>query len=670
MNQRVVVDIDPKNGGIESIIRLEKKVGPIVSPWTFVSGSGGGHRHLLDPGERLHGKLADYPGIDFKCNGYVILPTSTHASGGKYRVAEGSDLNQPVAPMPEALLALLRKPENGATIAVSGDWAGGADPELLRAATLTANFAPATGVRDEFYAALAGGLGRTINDDEHIVHFIHETALAADDEEERATRKRSDFAGRTLEKLRNGDEVVTGFPTAIELGKEGFADIIDTITKLLREPAATAIDLAGEMSGNDLIFPASAIIGLGRQFTDLYSAHFEAPRVFWYFAFLTFLGAMISKRVALASGNNEPPRLYASLLGTSGWTRKSSAMDETEDFFARVDRLYHGQQTPEEAAQSGALLILHGSGSAEAIAKRVQRDQKRPILMKFDELKSLIDKGRQDGSQLMPLLTNTWGKGRWSNETLTYSVELTDAAISLLSACTLKTFESAFRGGEADIGFLNRLWLVPGQRDKIIAVPEVVDPAAMTALVAAVEGTLRTILAGDRIMQAVFAPDARGFWTAWYTDFQRRAAANSEAAARIDSYGLRLCILVAVCEQTFVAGPSGPQLVITRTAVQAVIEMLEWQLKVRLLYYPTIADNQTAAMEQKIRKVLVRAPGQWVRRKDVYNLVNGTRVGIATFDKALDGLQRNGEIEPKVETHKFSKNQIRWYRILDPGPEE
>jgi hypothetical protein len=99
------------------------------------------------------------------------------------------------------------------------------------------------------------------------------------------------------------------------------------------------------------------------------------------------------------------------------------------------------------------------------------------------------------------------------------------------------------------------------------------------------------------------------------------------------------------------------------STVRAVIEMLEWQLLVRERYYPTVADNQVAAMEQRIRRVLARAPGQWFKRKDVYNLANGARVGSGVFDKAVDGLIRNNEVELQSEQHKYSKNAIRYYRL-------
>jgi hypothetical protein len=44
-------------------------------------------------------------------------------------------------------------------------------------------------------------------------------------------------------------------------------------------------------------------------------------------------------------------------------------MDETENFFAKVEQAYF--PTSGDAPASGVLTVLHGSGSAEAIAKRV-----------------------------------------------------------------------------------------------------------------------------------------------------------------------------------------------------------------------------------------------------------------------------------------------------------
>jgi hypothetical protein len=276
------------------------------------------------------------------------------------------------------------------------------------------------------------------------------------------------------------------------------------------------------------------------------------------------------------------------------------------------------------------------------------------MLMKFDELKSLIDKGRQDGSQLMPLLTNTFEKGRWSNDTLTYGVDLKDAAISILSACTMKTFESAFRGAEADIGFLNRLWLVPAQLDKVIAIPTQLPDERRTQLLLRLGAVIQPLLTSDQKVLVSFTREARLLWTTWYTDFRRRANA-SETGARVDTYGLRLCVLLAVCD-----GSTR----ITPRVVEAVIDMLEWQLVVRAQYFPTIADNATAALEQKIRKVLARAPGQWFKRKDVYHLINGSRVGTNSFDRALEGLTRNSDIEKRTTPRDGNSKPTEFYRAV------
>lgn len=109
----LVIDVDARNGGVESFERLRfdhplvEKSGLIVN-----TGSGGGSRHFyfsLPDGLALMQHHPDYPGIDFKGNGFVVGPGSLHASGNRYEVAYGSP--EDIEPAPDSLIEILRKPE-------------------------------------------------------------------------------------------------------------------------------------------------------------------------------------------------------------------------------------------------------------------------------------------------------------------------------------------------------------------------------------------------------------------------------------------------------------------------------------------------------------------------------------------------------------------------------
>jgi hypothetical protein len=535
---------------------------------------------------------------------------------------------------------------------------------LQRAAAIIAPFWPGDGVRHTFALALGGWLARNGLDAAAAADFAHAAATQAGDEDEASTSDRSRAAGDAAAAVFN-DEHAYGYPKLVELAPD-LAHVSSGVLTLLgvREaPVSTiATRTAAVDDRSDDAFPESAIIGLGREFTDLYSEYFESPRVFWFFSFLTNLGAWLSKKVALAGGLHAPPRLYTALIGTSGQTRKSTALDQTEDFFERVRAMYYPPRA--DAKEPGIPRILHGSGSAEAIAKDIDKDEHRhcPVLMKFDELKSLIAKGRQDGSQLMPLLTNAFEKGRWSNTTLTYSTKLTDPAISLLSACTSRTFDTAFGGAEADIGFLNRLWLVPGHRDADIALPEALPADRLNALVVKVGQIVRQCIAREGVTLASFTPDAKARWTEWYVSNKRRRAELDEhdTATRLDTYGLRLCILNAACLEVFVSD----QLIVTLPAVEAALQMLEWQRGIRRRYYPIVADNRVAALALKVLRVLERQPGAWFSRREVYRAIHGSRDGAAMFDKAINGLVQNFEVEPETQTGSDGHKVIaRRYRL-------
>ena len=84
-----VLDIDAKNGGIESLAQIEAVHGQLPRTLEVLTGSGGGSRHLyfrypigLQIGNSA-GRIA--PGIDVRGDGgYVVAPPSRHISGNRY----------------------------------------------------------------------------------------------------------------------------------------------------------------------------------------------------------------------------------------------------------------------------------------------------------------------------------------------------------------------------------------------------------------------------------------------------------------------------------------------------------------------------------------------------------------------------------------------------------
>lgn len=125
----LVIDVDARNGGVESFEKLCNAIPEIRGADFIVStGSGGGSRHVyyaLEESIPLLSHHADYPGIDFKSSGFVVGPGSHHHSGGVYQALSGSPYD--IGPPPSALLDMLRKPErhrteyNGSTLDVSQD---------------------------------------------------------------------------------------------------------------------------------------------------------------------------------------------------------------------------------------------------------------------------------------------------------------------------------------------------------------------------------------------------------------------------------------------------------------------------------------------------------------------------------------------------------------------
>lgn len=115
-NKLLVVDVDARNGGIESYKKLCADLGEDIkesSGFVVKTGSGNGSEHIYflapSPPMALVTTLKQYPGIDFKSSGFVVGCGSLHVSGDRYVAAKGSPSE--LTPPPVKLLGLLKKQE-------------------------------------------------------------------------------------------------------------------------------------------------------------------------------------------------------------------------------------------------------------------------------------------------------------------------------------------------------------------------------------------------------------------------------------------------------------------------------------------------------------------------------------------------------------------------------
>ncbi len=377
------------------------------------------------------------------------------------------------------------------------------------------------------------------------------------------------------------------------------------------EPSAAA-----PAEAEPLHVPAAGMIGLARDFARVYASHLEAPASFFYFAYLTYLGALLSRKIILKSSLDVEPRLYAVLVGESSDTRKTTALRKTNHFFRSL--------TDWEPA------VLLGVGSAEGLARALKDSPE--LLLQFDELKSFVSKAQADASVLLPMVGSLFELNEYDNRTKEGSISVRKVSLSLLAACTQDTYATMFDRRFHAIGFLNRLWLVADRTTAKIAVPDPIRAQDLDGLQKSTMELLKDIQRRYRenTYQRVefgLTKRAHAVFEAWYL-----ARQGTIFEKRLETYGHRLMLLLAAM--------TGKGEVDEQIAT-AVVELLKYQLEARRECDPVDAENTVAILEERIRRALARGAmtGRTLRYRLHYD-----RVGLWLWNTAIENLRKASEL--------------------------
>ena len=264
-----------------------------------------------------------------------------------------------------------------------------------------------------------------------------------------------------------------------------------------------------------------------------------------------------------------------------------------------------------------------GVNSAEGLQKILKKNQ-HGLLLSLDEFKQFVSKCKIDSSVLLPCVNTLFESNHYESRTKSTEIKLEDAHLSLLTASTVQTYEGTWHPSFTDIGFNNRLFIVPGTAKRKHSFPAKVSVTKKAILSEELDKILKHV---GGYMELNITKLARDIYHDWYMSLE-----GSVHAKRLDTYAMRLMALVAVndCKNE-----------VDEETVRKVIRLCNWQLEVRKIHDPIDADNGIAKMEEKIRRQL---KGSALKDAQLKQRVNANRAGLWFYDTAMKNLKKAGEI--------------------------
>jgi hypothetical protein len=389
---------------------------------------------------------------------------------------------------------------------------------------------------------------------------------------------------------------------------------------------------------------------------------------FFLEAIKTVVGAMCGHRIQPAGvGSGQPARWYTILIGPGGKGKSQAVKWATE--------LFIGTGLFCESGQTGGYTNIgcaRGSfASASAMKDKGFRNHPR-ILQIYDEITSVIEKFSIVGSGGSFLDTNN----QLFEYTPQYPSFLTkddkqpmpnrEVHNSILGCTTPLRWQNAFGKTSADgSGFFQRLNVISNPNKR--RVRELLSPD-FTSLR---DQFVRKIQPLEfQIVRVSRTEDATALLDAWLK--QKEAEWENlpdDIKGRIELMIARnISHLSWLMSGEQIADPDKNgepiDVICDEDIVKRALALVEYQITVRQLHKPNVADNPYALMENNIERYFVGNGGQSVTRRTLFRDLNASRYGNKIFDQCLSTLVQEGLIKMGTlenETKRGRKaNIIQW----------
>lgn len=518
MSGWLVIDVDPRHGGLDSLATFEREFGLLPPTFTVATGGGGFHYYYrVDPDCDWPTKVA--PGIELRRNGYVIAPPSdtrnARTGGGLYTVHDRNGGHE-FPPAPGDLIE---------------QWIRSQHKTRIDALPHTEEWQLAKGERNDMITRFMGAMRRY---------------------------------GFTAPEL--VDMTLAWGPNRVEDFDEVIPELSVIAQSVERYPPDAygfdAVRISVRVRKQEPVLGDAALIGpIGdwiRAIEDLTETHPAALLAQALCAFGNIIGARKSEDTApgfTVEDRYHRTSIYVVLVGDSARAGKGDSWSRVEGLMKRVDPRWimrGGVQTGE-----GLIDVLKDDKETDEVA-RIQGEEThfavkgagdKRFLVVEEEFGRLLHVSKRQGQVIKEVYSDLWSKGATDKVTSGQKHRVTGATIGFVGHITKPQLDEDFDYVDMMSGFGNRFLWIFTRRTKVLPLAESLPEHQLQEFVDALREPLE-FARTEAPAEYTFSDDAWDLWCDLVEKYDRpqHSALLDHLTARARPIVRRLAVIYAVAD--------------------------------------------------------------------------------------------------------------------------